>query len=268
MLTTTNRRYAAIGIMVLSCNPCGSDQPAPRQDLAMTLMGNDHLDLLLSAALDWDVPLPPSPRAALSRLHPPAVLAGEAGTRLRQHNLASLTATGTLGAAGPYQFTPVADCDPVVVAKAAHAMSVACRADPRWAGSASQGLVDAIEDAALVRIETPWEWRRPSPRFGPAVGIGLAWRPDVPGLEWIEPSDAGRFWRTAAHLVVAADAVDELPLGLEPREVILLIGAASPSARAWQVLGEVAQDPVVAWWPVARPWLSALLGPELVTEDG
>lgn len=259
MLITTSVRRAALGVMVLLDHRCGPDQSASGQDLAMTLLGTDHLDLLLSAALEWAIPLPPSPRVALSRLHPSAVIASAAGTMLRQSNAA---ADGQSEAVADYTFTPVLDIDPLHVVKAARAMAYRCQGDPRWHGGAGERFLTQLGDAALARIDTPWEWRRPAPRFGAVAGIAAGWKPEIPGLQWLSPADAGRVWRSARHLLVTAEAMELLDPQLVPRELVLLIGSQAPSPTAWRVMEQISCGQRVAFWPVARAWLVDLL-PEL-----
>ena len=257
-MITSGERSAALGVMVVVNHRRGPDQSASGRDLAMTLLGNDHLDLLLSAALEWAIPLPPSPRVALSRLHPPAVLASATGVMLRQHNAA---ADGQ-HEAPEYTFTPVLDLDPVFIVKAVRAMVYRCQADPRWHGGAGQQFLRDLDDAAVARIDRPWEWHRPAPRFGAVAGIAAGWKPEIPGLQWLSPADAGRVWRSARHLLVTPEALEILDPQLVPRELVLLIGSQAPSPTAWRVMEQISCGQRVAFWPVARAWLVDLL-PEL-----
>lgn len=235
----------------------------------MTLLGSDHLDLLLSAALEYGVPLPASTRSAFSQLVPVAVLASEAGRLLAGHNAAAQRVQGHDVPDRGYAFTVVGDVDPVAAVKAAHAMATVCRADPEWVGSPAAAFVEAIAQAATVRVagyaEAPWEWRRPPARFGPVLGVAVGWRPEIPGLEWSRPvAVAETAWRSARQVLVTAAGAVELSPVLEPREqVIVVLGESSPSWREWEAIGRICSgDPLLVFWPTGRPWLVAQL-PEL-----
>jgi hypothetical protein len=231
----------------------------------MTLMGKDHLDLLLSAALDYQVPLPASTRAAFSQLVPITVIASEVGATLTTHNAA---AQGH-NPGRRYTFTAVTEIEPVAVIKAAHAMMAVCRADPHWDTSASAQFLTDLVHAATVRIHgydtAEWEWHRPPARLGASIGCATTWQPPLPSMTWIPPDQLTRqAWRSARRVVLTAEATEQLPTDLEPRtHVIVLVGETSPTARQWEAAARLCADaPVIAWWPAARDWLSAQM-PEL-----
>lgn len=265
MLITGSGRSAAVGVTVAVQRPCGPDQSASGQDLAMTLMGHDHLDLLLSAALEYQVPLPASTRASFSPLVPVTVRASAVGAILHAHNAA---ACGRDVDRSGYTFTAVSGVDPVAVIKAAHAMAQVCSGDPHWAGSAADQFLCDLLQAATIRIhgytEAAWEWRRPPTRLGPAFGCALSWRPDIPGLTWTTPDHLSpQMWRSARHVLLTLDAAEVLD-ALEPRDqVIVVAGESAPTASQWHALSALTTgDPVIAWWPIAREWLASQL-PEL-----
>lgn len=236
-----------------------------------TLLTDDHLDLIVTAARQWRVLIPRAMAAFLqSPLHEHFVVAaaGEAGRLLRAENLAALTRLSDQGRTKPadrltparYEFRPVDHLDPVEVIKAAQAATAACQDSPTWTTSPARRILDAVIQAATLRLdgyaEAPWWWTRPQRRSGIPVGVALGDdHPEVPGLVWVTPDAVSQYWDTAAVVITTVAAVTDFPSDLKARAgVFVLVRDEAPDA-VWNAVVALDMQALVTYWPACQPWL-------------
>lgn len=242
-------------------------------------LGIDHLNLLVTAACQWRV-LTSRTAAAFSRAEAHLVVASatEAGRMLQQENLSAIRWHADRGRGrladrlvpDPYTYTEVDRIDPVEVIKACHSAEAACEASPGWSASTAKRLLVAIVTAATYRIDgyadAPWHWTRPSRRSGPPIAVGGDWRPELPGVTWISPADAGEHWQEASLVIVTSDVAAQLPT-LPPRAGVFILAAHEPVDEVWQAIVALDDHAVVMFWPSCEPWLREQLNdpaPEFV----
>lgn len=224
------------------------------------LIPDDHLDLVVTAALEWKV-LSGPPAATLAAPGTLTSLDGtSAGVLIREQNHQSVH----VEALPPYMFREVNEpLIPVEVLKACHAISYACRNAPAWGSSVAHTLVTQTAWAAAVRMpgysEAPWAWHRR--RTSVVLAVAQGWRPDLPDVEWVGPDDvtpAG--WQGAGHVVVTDEALVALIRrvdsgDLEPRPNVFAVTAADqPASAAWAGVADH-----VVHWPECLPWLTTRL---------
>lgn len=243
------------------------------------VLGDDHLDLLVSAAADWGLlavdgrPFPP--RTALQECLLRAS-AHAAGQQLRQENTAAALWLADHGRGSlvevpdedaAYTHRPVARIDPVEVIKAAHCAQQACRDSPTWEGGYPARLLAALITAATHRLpgyaDAPWEWTRPVRRAGPSVGVALPGSapPPVPGLLWVAPDAVREHWASAPLVVVPVAAAAAVPEDLPPRPGVLVLtveGAEDPD-QVWHAVTALGSAALVVMWPSGAPWLQQQL---------
>lgn len=235
--------------------------------IPVAVLTDDHIDLLVTASMRWLVSSRTA--AAFSRFEGHVVLgtATESGRLLRAENTAAVQWLSDRGRTRlieraptePYLYRKVEHLEPVEVIKAAHAAQSHCGASPTWEGSTAQRLLAAIITAATHRVdgytEAFWSWTRPQRRSGRPVGVSTTWRPEVPGLTWVDPSDLCAHWGEAPLVVITADAADAIPADLPARAGIFLITEDEHPNRVWQALTALDLQALVLFWPTCLPWL-------------
>ena len=201
---------------------------------------------------------PPAACLAGARAAVVGVSAAHAGRILYRQNVAAAEGKHRLDAVDGYEFEPVEEpLDPVEVVKACHAYEDLCRDEPGWEQSVAWRLVRAIGRAATERFPgytvAPWRWRR-SERCGVPVGFGGRWRPEVPGLEWVDDvAELGQRWATARVVVVTTEVLPDLPAGLLRRPAVIALHDASNLDGLQAMWSDLVTDAMV--WP----WCTAAL---------
>jgi hypothetical protein len=232
------------------------------------LLTGDHIDLLITAALRWRV-LTNATTAAFTRAerHLVVATATETARILQQENLAALrwlsdrgrTRLADRAVPDPHVFREVDALDPVEVIKACHAYQHLCSSAPGWSGSTAHRLVAAISTAATHRLsgyaEAPWIWSRPQIRAGHPVALGRQWRPDLPGISWVDVAGLIEVWQSASLIVVTTEAAADLPGGLPARGGVFLLASSDPPDQVWDAVAAVSPEAVL-YWPVCDPWLA------------
>jgi hypothetical protein len=156
------------------------------------VVGCDHLDLLVSAAVRYRVLAGPTAAAFSAAGESAGIVAtpSDAGRLLLKQNRASarwksvrarveadMSDVETLH----YEHRRVEDFEPIEVIKAAHGYQQRVADGPIWNGTAAQRLLDAIVYAAIQRLpgyaEAAWEWTRKTHRLGAPVGLRRHWVP-------------------------------------------------------------------------------------------
>lgn len=232
------------------------------------LASHDHLDLLVSASVRFNLLVAPT-TAAFSPATAQATVAATptaAGRLLLEENLAALRWRSGRGR-GPlevsaeqlhYEHRPVARFELVEVIKAAHAYERLALGSPGWAGSAAHRLVDEIVHAATQRlpgyVDAAWRWTRPPVRAGVPIGLRRDWTPVERGVSWLQPSELVRRWDTAALVVLTVEALVELPCGLPARPGVYLCVQGAVQDQLWPAVTRLQHD-VLVQLPAGRPWL-------------
>jgi hypothetical protein len=235
------------------------------------LLSVDHLDLLVTAATRWRV-ITPRIYASLASQAEGRLLvitAEDAGRIIQTENLAAvrwLTLQGRtrlverIPEPVSYVHRPIEHLRPVEVIKAVHAAQAACTSSPSWFKSRAQQLLAAILTAATHRLDgyddAPWAWTRPDRRAGAPIGIAGQWRPEVPGLAWVEGEDLRERWDEASLVVITPEAAATVPADLPDRSgVIVLVSDDTPPKAVWDALVALDMQAPVSFWPTCRPWL-------------
>jgi hypothetical protein len=193
------------------------------------LIGADHLDLLVTAAIQYRQLISPTTAAFSPAGSTRATAASprEAGQLLLEENLAAARWRVSRGRdRAPlqlleYSFRPVlTPWTAVEVIKAVHAYQHDTADSPGWSGSAAHHLTGSIERAATQHLpgyaQAPWTWRRPSVLEQP-VGLHGAWAPVVPQVRWGDVDDVLTRWMHTAVVVITLEALELLPAQLAPR---------------------------------------------------
>lgn len=218
------------------------------------VLSTDHVELLATAAMRWQVTLPDS-----SPIPAPFRLSADqtAALLLALHGMV----TESVVPAG-YVFSAVEwPQPPVQVLKAVHAYEHLCRNLAAWQGSVAQQLLAAVERAAMERLpgysEAAWVWHRDAPQAGAVVGVALDWRPAVAGLTWFGPEIDPAVWSSARAVVVTAEAWNALG-SLENRAAVYVLideGGIVPAEPLLSVID------AAYWltWPLCESFLAELV---------
>jgi hypothetical protein len=235
----------------------GATNPPPTlQGGSMSeVLSTDHVELLATAAVRWQVTLPESsPVPAPFRLSADQT----AALLLALHGMVTDSAVPA-----SYAFAAVDwPQPPVQVLKAVHAYEHLCRNLAAWDGSVAQQLLAAVERAAMERLpgysEAAWVWHREGSQTHPVVGVALDWRPAVAGLTWLEPDIDPAVWSAARAVVVTSQAWSSLPLTLKGREDIYVLLNEGEGIPAEPLLAAVA---AAYWlvWPLNEAFLAELV---------
>ena len=213
----------------------------------------DHLDLILTAAIQMDVISAPTgtprPRSAC------VAFAQRIGTHLYLRNR-NRDRSG-------YLYRPVeGPIDLLEVIKACHAAQHAYRTTPLWSGSVEQIAVDAVAKAATMRLpgyaDTRWIWRRPAE---PVIGFAPSgsWHPDVDGVPWLDDVDElATRWEGAGIVLLTHPALAGLPK-LTARSRVYLVAEPDDAAAAITDADHAQVVESVLVWPEAEEWLRAQL---------
>lgn len=234
-------------------------------DVRHQLLTDDHLDLLVTAAVQWRLLLHTPDALPETRSPILQATATQAGRLIRQANHAAAARQPgprrTRVEADGYLFHPVEHLVPVEVLKATHAAADCCALAPAWNGSQPQRLLSAVRDAATQRVEgyaeAPWMWSRPQVRSGNPVAFTPCgtWRPAVEGLTWVGPEELLDQWEKAAMILVTVDGAHALPATTARAGVHLLAPEGATSAQVWDAIEEFHPEQVL-YWPACREWLS------------
>lgn len=233
------------------------------------ILNSEHIDLLVTASVRWRI-LTTRTAAAFTSAESHLVVGTptEAGRLLQQENLAAVRWLASSGRArladqvipAPYAFTPVEHLVPVEVIKACHAAESLCAAAPGWPGSAARRLLSAVAAAATHRLEgysaAPWRWTRPHRRSGGPVAAGGAWRPDLPGISWVDVGQLRHHWGDASLVVITAEVAALVPGDLPARSGMFLLAGTEPQDEIWEAITALGAPALVLFWPACEPWLS------------
>lgn len=252
------------------------------------VLGDDHIDLLISAALRWRV-LGSTTTAAFSShastthpgtAHPSlesrilTLTATQAGRairgqngrailRLLQQGLIPMSERITLSG---YDHTPVETIDALEVLKAVQAARELCQASPDWDSSPARRLLEVLADSATCRLPgyavAPWHWTRPERHRLGVVGICTAGdgHPDIAQVHWVDVEQAGEVWDQAAIVLVSVPAALKLPVGLASRPgVHILTGDPIGNDQVWAAVTVVGQQALILSWPHCQAWLAELI---------
>lgn len=251
---------------------------------ATPVLSDDHIDLIITAAMRWHV-ITSRTAAAFSSSpaenHALVATAHEAGRMLRTENRAAIAwlaergrvRPGDQAAAGSYVHCPVERLHPVEVIKAAHAAQAACHDSPAWATSSARRLLEAVVTSATHRLEgyadAPWAWTRPTRRGGTPVGILAAGEqpPPVPQLTWVTEDAAREVWDDAALVLVTVAAASVLPADLAGRSGVFVLTQGEDHNQVWDALTALEMEALVLFWPQCGDWLAAQMqdpSPEFV----
>lgn len=240
---------------------------------SISILSDDHLDLIVTAALDWRILVTRTMAAFASPLEQRLVAsaADEAGRLIREENLAAVAVQAELGrgrladrlAVTGYGHRRVDQLVPVEVIKAVQAARAACGKSPTWSDSSACQLLEAVSTAATYRLpgyaSAPWWWTRPQLRSGQPVGVTLDLDavPEVPGLLWVTPESVADFWEQAPVVVVLVSAASAVPAELPSRAgvFVLLVEDDAASPEVWDALQALDMPALALIWPVCRSWL-------------
>lgn len=239
--------------------------------VSVTRLGDDHLDLILTAAVRWRVL--PHRVAAVSPLEQNLVsaMANQVGHQIRAENDAAIKAlidlgqadTTTLGASpDQYHFMQVDHLVLVEVIKAVHAAREACRRSPSWPASQARRWLDAILVAATYRVDgytaAPWQWTRPQLRTGRSIGVANdpSDHLPIPGLQWVAPGELSGHWQNAPLVIIRSDAALQVPAELPARPGVFVLAEDDPDQQQiWTALTSLDMAALALFWPSCRPWL-------------
>jgi hypothetical protein len=233
------------------------------------VISSDHLDLLVTAAVRYRVLVSPTTAAfspAVESAITPATPT-EAGRLLLEQNLAAIRWKTSrtriedtlLDEQITYEYRPVEDYfEPVEVIKAAHCYQHLTAGGPIWDGSAAQRLLSAIVHAATQWLPgyaaAAWEWTRPARRTGQPIGLCRQWVPVERGVRWVGPAELEQEWDTAALVLVTLEALDDIPVGLDPRPGVYVCTGTRVDTDAWAAIERLHAD-IVVMLPAGRGWL-------------
>lgn len=251
-----------------------------------TVLTDDHIDLLITAAADWRLLASLTTAAfAESTLERYVIVAScvEAGRMVRAENAKAVRWLSDHGRTrlvdrtpiGPYTYRRVETVDPVEVIKAAHSAQASCMDSPTWSTSPVAHLLAALVTAATQRLpgyaEAPWLWTRPSLRSGPSVGVALPHTcpPPVQDLTWVTPDQVRDYWSQAPLVVIRCDAAAAVPADLPARSgvFVLAFDGQEDANQVWEAVSGLHMPALALLWPSCQPWLQQQLrtpAPEFV----
>lgn len=214
---------------------------------------SDHIDLILTAAIDFKVisapPGTPRPQQLLT------AMAQRLGTHLQLRNQHPDM--------DGYRYRPVEGVlDVRDVLKACHAAQHAYRDTKLWTGSNEQRVVDAVAKAASMRTPgyelSPWLWKRPAEwAIGYAPDGG---QPEVSDVTWITDLDDFTARWPHAHLVILTrEALEQLPAMPARPRVFIITEAADAAAAFREATASRLKIENILLWPDAKTWLSKQL---------
>lgn len=233
--------------------------------VSASIVGQDHLDLLISAAMAYGLLADPARASSMSHVEPliAAAAATTVGRQLQRVNRDSLAAARDgIDEPEPYSFTPVDEKDivPMHVLKAVQAMEHLCYGAPGWEDAPVRRLLEAVTRAAIQRLpgygQAPWVWTRGELRRGPAIGVCGRWRPEgADVVEWVSPDVARQQWATAAFVVLTTDQLHAMD-GMPDRPAIYVATGRELGDEVWQILDGLSFEPEhILFFPAALPWL-------------
>lgn len=235
------------------------------QKEATMLLPGDHIDLLISAAHDWDLITTTStgPLQAIGQsLHSANIASEQAKKRLGR--LEPKDAGALQMATRDYTWRPVTDpYQPIDVLKACHAALEACNHAPQWTSTRLHHTLCMLAVAAAQRLPgydtAPWIWQR-AETITCAIGWAGTDHPQgVAGLIWCDKSTLEEQWDSAVLIVLTPSALDELDITLPPRrDLIVLTNSHSLTEEQWTVIAGLGTVTVVDT-TVGLPWLEDLL---------
>lgn len=235
-------------------------------------LSDDHLDLIMTAALQWRVL--PATHTIGSEIEQRLVdaMVNQVGQQVLAENLASITALIAQGRArlagdaepvASYSYSAVDQLVPVEVIKAVHAARDMCRHSPSWKGSPAHRWLDAVLVASTYRLDgfaaAPWRWTRPQRRAGHSIGVALRAEDqlDIPGLIWIEPDELASHWQQAPLIVIRVEAALTIPAELPARAGVFVLTHEGhhDAQQMWTALNSLDMEALSLFWPTCRPWL-------------
>lgn len=260
------------------------DRPLTRSDaqqgiliMRESVLSDDHLDLLVTAAVQWRV-LGSTTAAAFASATGPAeaqvlaITASQAGQLIRDQNREAIAWLASQGRVrlgerrdlGDYTFDPVAVLNPIEVTKAVHAAQELCRSSPSWRDSRAHSLLEAIQGAATRRLPgyaaAPWLWERPSRHRRGPVGVCVGGdHPPIDEVEWVDVDQARAVWDEAAVVLVSVPAAVLLPPDLPRRAGLHLVTTGEDEEQVWAAITALGNQTLVLNWPICRQWLEELL---------
>lgn len=214
----------------------------------LTTLPADHIDLILTAAIEFGTIAAPS---ATPR---PVALVTAMAQRIGTHLMLRNEIRDSAG----YRFRPVeGPLDLRDVLKACHAAQFAYADTKLWLGSTEKEVVDAVAKAASMRTPgydiAPWVWRRPTSEVL-AIAPTNTWQPQIDSVTWCsDPATITDQWPGARVVLVTRAGLKEL-LTLPPRpRVFLLVDVDDVGPGIHE--GERAAVENVLIWPDAAVWL-------------
>lgn len=239
-----------------------------------SVLSDDHIDLLISAALEWGVLTTSKTRAAFagSVVEQKMVVATatEAGQLIRAENMAAVEWSAAHGCARPadrasqphtYSHRQVEHLVPIEVIKAAHATQSACSVSPTWDDSVGRRLIAAVITAATQRLDgyadAPWLWTRSHRRTGRSIGISHNDdHPQIPGLTWLSLDAAREHWTTAPLVILTPAAAANLQPDLAARQGVFVLVVDEDPNQVWSALSALDMQALVLFWPTCQTWLT------------
>jgi hypothetical protein len=65
-------------------------------------------------------------------------------------------------------------------------------------------------------------------RVGRPVALGRQWRPDLPGISWVDVAELTEVWQSASLMVATTEAAADPPGGLPARRGLFLLATSNP----------------------------------------
>lgn len=212
----------------------------------------DHIDLLVSAAVDYGLLTNPVASA----------LQGGSGVSLTPDQAGALLLAARPGPAAAgvsdYRFQPVHHhLVAVEVIKASHSYQHAASPTKTWVVSPARRLIEHIHRAATERLPgyaaAPWTWRRHRARPAGAIGLAGSWRPELK-IHWLSgPTELARLWEDAALVVVTVEVAEHAAM-LPDRPDVYVLAHTVDLGSAWPAVTNCGAD-VLITVPEGLGWL-------------